>query len=175
MQKLSKEISVAQDELHSNRIVSLTNISDSLKYDDNKISKINLLASSITVSNDEDQLQLSNMEALCARLKTYMAGGIRCHLDRVYLETILTSQNYGASHSSEEPDLETTLKTELGTLYTEIENVAQMSVYHEFSEPLSKIIKGESALREDRIRTIFDNVSSKARMAFTISLTNLTD
>lgn len=105
------------------------------------------------------------MEALCAQLKAYITNGIRCHLDRVYLETIQSSP-YEASQPSENTDLETSLKTELGTLYTEIDDVAQMAINHEFCEPLCDMIKKEEILREDRIREIFDNVGLKLPIGF---------
>lgn len=132
-----------------------------MKYDDEKLSKIVQLASSINASDEQERLQVSKVDTLCARLKAYITRGIRCHLDRVYLETIQSSPIYETSKSSEKTNLEKSLKAELGTLYTEIDDVAQMTINHEFYEPLSAMIKKEGISREDRIRAVLDNVRSK--------------
>lgn len=88
-----------------------------------------------------------------------MTNGIRCHLDHVYLKIIQSFSVTEASRSSETNDVERSLETELGTLYTEIDDVAQMSINHEFLEPLNDLIEKQSDYREAHIQIVLDNVS----------------
>lgn len=88
-----------------------------------------------------------------------MTNGIRCHLDQVYLKVIQSLPVTEALRSSEITDLERSLETELGTLYTEIDDVAQMSINHEFFKPLNDLIEKQGDYREAHVQIVLNNVS----------------
>ena len=133
-------------------------MADVLKHDDKILARINKLLSEFP-SNDENELESARIQALSARLAAFISDEIRCRLDRTYLEALNSSNASDETETVELAPHETSLKTELRTLYTEIDAVAQMFVDRAFTTPLGKAVGRKSKRREESVRLALENVS----------------
>jgi hypothetical protein len=131
-------------------------VADLLQHDDKILSRMNELISELPDLEDENELEKIRMENLTTRLATLISDEIRCRLDRKYLEAI---DSYSTSNHTRHVPHETSLKADLGTLYTEIGDVAQMFVDQAFTMPFSQVTERKNILRENRIGLVLKIVS----------------
>lgn len=150
--------STARREVQSLHDASPTIVADLLKYDDKILARMNKLISEFP-SNHENELERVRIQSLIARLAAFISDEIRCRLDRTYLEALNSSNASDVTGTVELTPHETSLRTELGTLYTEIDAVAQMFVDRTFTTPLGGAVGRKSEVREESIRSVLENVS----------------
>lgn len=95
--------------------------------------------------NSNDAETVKRTAQLSSVLADYVAEEIHDRLDRLYLEEIEageTSAVNQASTSSESESL-AALEEEIGSLFPEIEALAEMSTRQEFQEPILREIQNE--------------------------------
>ncbi|KAJ5988317.1 hypothetical protein N7481_003527 [Penicillium waksmanii] len=131
----------------------LSTLSTQLKQDDKSLNYLENLMSSIKFnSNDADTVKRTGQ--LSSVLADYVAEEIHDRLDRLYLEEIEAGESAASAVSqdqasiSSESETVAALEEELGSLFPEIEVLAEMSTRQEFQEPiLREIQNGHSQLR----------------------------
>ncbi len=159
LRSISLTASTACRQVQSLHDTSPNIFADLLKDDDKILSRMNELISELPDLEDGNEIEKTRMETLTTRLATFISDEIRCRLDRTYLQAIDSFSTSNHTWDSEHVPHETSLKAELGTLYTEIGDVAQMFVDQEFTTPFSKATRRKSILRENRIGLVLKNVS----------------
>jgi hypothetical protein len=150
-------------------------VADLLQHDDKILSRMNELISELPDLEDENEVGKIRVEILTTRLATFISDEIRCRLDRTYLEAIDSFSTSNHTSDSEHVPHETSLKAELGTLYTEIGDVAQMFVDQAFTMPFSQATTRKSILREKRIEIVLKNVSLDEMLSKIVNSSLLTD
>jgi len=110
------------------------------------------------VSGVDDEQQITRSSMLCEILSTYLVDEIRCRLDRIYLETKQSPTKFSGTCSENEIDLESSLKAELDSLYSEITAVAQMSASLEFGNPLTEATSKKKVQNDRYIGSVLDCV-----------------
>ncbi|KAJ5750879.1 hypothetical protein N7533_007907 [Penicillium manginii] len=123
----------------------LSTLSTQLKQDDKSLNHLENLMSSIKFnSNDADTVKRTAQ--LSSVLADYVAEEIHDRLDRLYLEEIEAGESASAS-AINQPSIEAetvlALEEELGSLFPEIEVLAEMSTRQEFQEPILREIQNE--------------------------------
>jgi hypothetical protein len=134
-------------------------VADFLKHDDKMLARINELLSKVPDLDYEKEGEENKIHTLSAKLGAFMSNEIQCRLDRAYLEGLDSSHTSNEPRPSEDSQGEISLKKELGTLYTEIGDVAQMAIDQEFTAPLIKMTRGKSVLKERHLELLLENVS----------------
>lgn len=133
-------------------------VAESLQKDDRILAEINRLAGELEVSGVDDEQQITRSSMLCEILSTYLVDEIRCRLDRIYLETKQSPTKFSGTCSENEIDLESSLKAELDSLYSEITAVAQMSASLEFGNPLTEATRKKKVQNDGYIGSVLDCV-----------------
>ncbi|CAI7673008.1 unnamed protein product [Penicillium pancosmium] len=144
----------------------LSTLSTQLKQDDKSLNYLENLMSSIKFdSNDADTVKRTGQ--LSSVLADYVAEEIHDRLDRLYLEETEAGESASAVSQDQaliSSELETiaALEEELGSLFPEIEVLAEMSTRQEFQEPiLREIQNGHSQLRvvsHQKLEKILDSM-----------------
>lgn len=111
-----------------------TILAEQLKRDHRLLSKLSKLGIGLTGFNDVDRETMDRSLTLCKALATYDAEGIRCRLDRIYMEASRSLSKEWIS--SDDIDLCSSVREEMSSLYSEIAAVAEMSINCEFESPL---------------------------------------
>lgn len=127
----------------------LSTLSTQLKQDDKSLDYLENLMSSIKFnSNDADTVKRTGQ--LSSVLADYVAEEIHDRLDRLYLEEIEAGEsasdsaiNQNQALTSSESETIAALEEELGSLFPEIEVLAEMSTRQEFQEPILREIQNE--------------------------------
>lgn len=104
---------------------------------------------------------LGRIHDLCAQLTACQTDEARYRLNRLFLESMHTSQDIVQVSSAAQRDLEASLLSELDSLYTEIADVTQIYVNQEYLMPLTEHKIKYSDQREKRAHSILDNVRSE--------------
>lgn len=82
----------------------------------------------------EGQLEKRVLD-LISILSKLTSEEIRCRLDRLYLEVLLSDEEY-STNASENRDTKAALQEDLESLYSEIEVLSDMSARQEFGQPI---------------------------------------
>lgn len=121
-----------------------------LKADNQTFSSINRAASTIKTTVYGENL-VSKVQTLCDRLILSLSEDIRCRLDRIYLETLMSPDLESFSDQTE-TNLHSSLDVELDSLHTEVEHLNRVLVTQEFQQPLltaldvGKLLERQTAL-----------------------------
>jgi hypothetical protein len=135
-----------------------------LKSDDKLLLSLQKLASDLDPGQSGDDDIIARIRELCARylvsqemsdafsnvsrLIKHTVEGIRTRLDRIYLDT-LKSSNTSNGHDSDNQDVND-LQEELESLYSEILPVAQMSAEQQYLEPALRTIAATNGQGQER-------------------------
>lgn len=92
------------------------------------------------------------------RLIKHTVEGVRCRLDKVYLEAVNGQPSYVEGEIAEDSEV-TALRGELESLYSEILPVAQMSAEQQFLEPALRAISAQDDQRNNRSQKALAYVS----------------
>ncbi|OKL60749.1 hypothetical protein UA08_04397 [Talaromyces atroroseus] len=143
----------------------LQSVSSRLMNDDDILFKIEELAAELELTEMDEQTEKRTPE-LISTLSKLTSEEIRCRLDRVYLETLLT----GADAPADVPDNRDAciaLQEDLESLYSEIDVLAEMSARHEFGQPildeLQKKKQSSASSLEDNFDVMLDLLSEMTR------------
>lgn len=134
-------------------------VADFLKQDDKMLARMNEMLSKVPDLDYEKEMEETKLQTLRAKLIAFVSDEIRCRLDRTYLEALDSSRASNEPWPGADSPDEGSLKTELGTLYSEIGDVAQMTIDQEFTVPLIKMIRSKSKLKNGHVELLLDNVS----------------
>ncbi len=148
----------AQRHLQSASSVFPSTVAESLQKDDRVLARIDRLAGELEASDVDDGQQITRSRNLCEKLGTYLADETRCRLDRIYLETSQSHTKPSKKCSQDQVELESSLKAELDSLYSEISAVAQMSASLEFETPLIEATQQEMVQHNENIGSVLDHV-----------------
>lgn len=148
----------AHHHLQTANSVFPSTVAESLQKDDTILAGIDRLAGELEVSDFDDEQQTTRSRTLCKKLSTYLVDEIRYRLDRIYLENRQSSTASSGRCSDNEVDLESSLKAELGSLYSEITAVAQMSASLEFEDPLIEATRKKMVQNDGYIGSVLDHV-----------------
>lgn len=151
-------IDVAQRQLQSASSVFPSTVAESLQKDDRILAEINRLAGELEVSGVDDEQQITRSSMLCEILSTNLADEIRCRLDRIHLETKQSPTKFSGTCLENDIDLESSLKAELDSLYSEITAVARMSTSLEFGNPLNEATRKKKAQSDRYVGSVLDSV-----------------
>lgn len=110
------------------------------------------------MADGDDQHQVNRSRTLCEELSTYLVDEIRCRLDRIYLESRQSPTESSRTCSENEVELESSLKAELDSLYSEITAVAQMSASQEFEKPLIEATTKKKVQNDAYVGSVLDHV-----------------
>ena len=133
-QRLTTELEKSRHRLRAGTATIPTVLAEQLGRDDRLLSKLSKLATGLRGFDDFAQESINRSVTLCKALATYVAEGIRCRLDRIYMEA---SRSLGKGWiPTDETDLYSSVQEEMSSLYSEIAAVAEMSVNCEFENPL---------------------------------------
>jgi SUMO ligase MMS21 Smc5/6 complex component len=135
-----------------------------LKSDDKLLLSLQKLASDLDPGQSGDDDTIARIRDLCARylvsqemsdtysnvsrLIKHTVEGIRTRLDRIYLDT-LKSSNTSNGHDSDNQEV-SDLQEELESLYSEILPVAQMSAEQQYLEPALRVIAATNGQGQER-------------------------
>ncbi|TVY87763.1 hypothetical protein LAWI1_G003175, partial [Lachnellula willkommii] len=150
IEELSQSLAYQSADLEQQRKASEANVKqtvdDILRSDDKLLASLQKLASDLDPIQSDDDMTISRIKDLCARLIKHTVEGIRTKLDRIYLDALHNSAR------SEEPDSQETtdLQEELESLYSEILPVAQMSAEQQFLQPALKAIAATDGQGQER-------------------------
>ena len=75
---------------------------------------------------------------MCAKLVVSLTEEIRCRLDRMYLEILISPTGTTESFVKTDTELQLSLEIELDSLYTEIQDLNRIFVTQEFQMPLTE-------------------------------------
>ncbi|TVY30784.1 hypothetical protein LHYA1_G000367 [Lachnellula hyalina] len=150
IEELSQSLAYQSADLEQQRKASEASVKqtvdDILRSDDKLLASLQKLASDLDPIQSDNDMAISRIKDLCARLIKHTVEGIRTKLDRIYLHAL---QN---SATSQEPDSQETtdLQEELESLYSEILPVAQMSAEQQFLQPALKAIAATDGQGQER-------------------------
>lgn len=154
--ELETRFRIAMDKTGAENKRILSSLSTQLKQDDKVLASLETLISS-TKSNRSDASTVKRTADLSAMLAETTAQEIHYRLDRLYLETIQTSNSdYG--QAAVENETFSALEEELESLYPEIEILAEMSTKQQYHEPILREIHHEHGQRraasQQRLETV---------------------
>lgn len=119
-----------------------------LKEDDNLIADLEMFASRIEIT-EQDETNVKQALERSAALARYVADEIQCRLDRLYLESLqVGSGETQAETVPVEDGALVALEKELESLYPEIDILAEVSSRQKFAEPMI----GELRNYHDKLR-----------------------
>lgn len=130
-------------------------VAERLRRDDRLLLHLEKLATGLTGYDGSEGELTDRSMTLCKALATSVAEGIRCRLDRIYMET-LSGKDWQAT---EDTDLCSSVQEEMNSLYSEIAAVAEMSVNNEFENPLLDQSKLKQGKEGDYASSVLDFVS----------------
>lgn len=119
----------------------LSTLSTQLKQDDRALNSLESLMSDIK-TNSNDASTVKRTAHLSSVLADDVAEEIHYRLDRLYLEAIEAGES-GVDQAAIESETTAALEEELGSLFPEIEILAEMSTRQEFQEPILREIQNE--------------------------------
>ena len=155
---MSTLISEARRRLLDVKAALLTNFASFLKGDDNILDQIDHLAQTSAKFADGDSDSIDESSVLCKALADHLTAEVRLRLDRVYLEAQRSFKDTASSTTSGVEELEVSLQEELQSLYSEIGAVAEMSITHEFEQPIKNSISEKNSAINRRAESVFDYV-----------------
>ena len=135
MQTTSDKLIAAQHQLRDAEDKILGVSSELLREDDQVLLQIERAAARITPTA-YDYTPIQKAKTMCAKLIVSLTEEIRCRLDRIYLQALISISDTGQSSADIDNDLQLSLEVELESLYTEIGNLNQVFVKQEFQKPL---------------------------------------
>jgi hypothetical protein len=112
----------------------LQSVSSKLMNDDDVLAKTEKLAAELELTEMDEQMERRALE-LVSTLSNLTSEEIRCRLDRLYLETLLSEVD-APGDMPESRDACLALQEDLGSLYSEIDVLAEMSARQEFGQPI---------------------------------------
>lgn len=112
----------------------LQTVSSKLMNDDDVLLKAERLAAKLELSEMDEQMEKRALE-LISTLSNLNSEEIRCRLDRLYLESLLTDA-HTPTDVSKSRNACLALEEDLESLYSEIEVLAEMSARQEFGQPI---------------------------------------
>lgn len=135
LQTTTDNLTAAQHQLRDaeHRIVGVS--SELLREDDQVLHKIERAAAKLTPTAYEDT-PIQKVKTMCAKLIVSLTEDIRCRLDRVYLETLISTSDTGEPSADIDNNLQLSLEVELDSLYTEIGDLNRVFVIQDFQKPL---------------------------------------
>ena len=126
------------------------------RHDDSRFLSVEREIRKVQVDRVEETL--NQTDKLCSTLRGLLVDNIRYRLDRIYLETIPTTQHDHIAVSNYEDDVEAGLASELQTLADEIVPVVEMFVEHEYVAPLKAAATNRRFRHEREAAIIMDKV-----------------
>lgn len=133
-----------------------------LRSDDKLLASLQKLGWELEAGEDPaEQESVEEMRDICARLIKHAVETIRARLDRVYLDTLLSSPQSGIRDGAAREEAES-LQEEVESLYLEILPVAQMSAEQQFLEPALKLLSSSNGQSLGRSVVAIDYVRPPA-------------
>ncbi|RDW59618.1 hypothetical protein BP6252_12705 [Coleophoma cylindrospora] len=126
-----------------------------LKSDNKLLSSLQKLSGELEPGQSGDDILVSKIRDLCARLIKHTVDGVRTKLDRIYLTAL--QEPVAEIHGDEQPPEGAEMQEELESLYAEILPVSQMATEQQYLEP---------ALKEIEIRSGFDQVRNERAVEY---------
>lgn len=123
-----------QQQKQAERKQLLQSVSSKLVNDNEILYKVESLMADSESTEADGQLEKRALH-LISILSRLTSEEIRCRLDRLYLEALL-SDGEVLTDVSETQDAKTALEEDLESLYSEIEVLAEMSARQEFGQPI---------------------------------------
>ncbi|KAK2762749.1 hypothetical protein FQN54_000923 [Arachnomyces sp. PD_36] len=146
----------------------IPSVTSKLKEDDRILQRFEKLAAGLD-SSEEDKEMSERAMGLTTKLAEYLAEGVHCRLDRVYLETVQSGSNTVNGGVEDEIDLIASLEDELDSLYPEIEVLAEMSTRQQFKVPILRELKNRhgqlQSTSEEKLDYILDSMMELTQSA----------
>ncbi|KAI9843677.1 MAG: hypothetical protein M1837_006144 [Sclerophora amabilis] len=148
-ESLDSQLKDLNQQIRSGRISLNSTIIQNIRSDDATLARLDKLLIGFGAETESDttqQLMSARTRALCKKLIALKVEQIQCRLDRSFSEAQANPQALNGSDtegSDVQLDIEV-LEEELGSLYSEILPVAQMSVSRQHSQPLLQQIKEDA-------------------------------
>lgn len=160
--ELSKEVNDDLNDFRSGALkteASLRRIMEETSHqDDRHILSIEMAMQKSRVDVTDKSLS-DQKDKLCATLAGFLADSIRCRLNRMYLETMCASQDNAVAASKEDDDVETSLRSELDSLYEEIRPLVDMAIKQDYAAPLTAAAAERRTRVKTNVSTMLDQVS----------------
>ena len=156
-QDLSSELETSRHRLRAGNAAIPALLAEHLRHDDRLLSKLERFPVGLKSFDGSKRELTARSRISCKKLATYVADGIRCRLDRVYLEA---SRSRGKSWvTTDDTDLTSSVEEEMNSLYSEIAAVAEMSVNCEFEIPLLSQFRHKQTQDAEYTASVLDFVS----------------
>lgn len=126
---------------HTNRKQLIQDVSTKLLEDDKVLRTAEKIAAQLEMTEMDEQME-KRVLGLISTLSKLISEEIRCRLDRLYLETVLTDIRLPADPISHPDDgVHLALEEDLDSLYSEIEVLAEMSAKQEYGQPILEALR----------------------------------
>lgn len=116
------------------------------------------------IDNEE---MVKRVEKLSTKLSGLLAEEIRCRLDRVYLESARESPSDDSDDADDDqPDQLRSIEEEIGSLYSEVDVLAEMYSRQKFQGPVSRTLQRRQELLNVTSGKQLDNVGLTAAISW---------
>jgi hypothetical protein len=120
----------------------LSSLSTRLKQDDKTLAGLESVISGVKSDGNNASI-IKRASHLTAQLAVYVAEEIHFRLDRIFLETVLAGDSALGCGTGGDDETIAALEEEMGSLYPEIEVLADMSTKQKLTEPILREIQNE--------------------------------
>ena len=142
-----------------------------LRHHDKRFEKLEKAIKALNDSRNSDLVALqTNISKLCEKLVQFASQELRFRLNRIYFETMenlpkfdtklgITPDNINSKPAAEGEEVQ--IRSDLNSLYSEIDSVAQMSIQQSYGGPLLQAIKVHNTKEEGRRRQLLESTASQ--------------